>query len=64
MDDARLEEMIADCIEALDTDSERFTEWEAQFIEEVAEREDYTHMSDTQEEKLVQIWEERDCGSR
>lgn len=63
MDDETVEEMIADCVEVLDHDEERFSKWESQFIEELAEREDYTHLSPKQQDKLAQIWEEHDCGA-
>ena len=57
-----VEKMVTDCIEALDERPDDFTGWETSFIEDIAEQNETTHLSENQIEKLEQIWEERNCG--
>jgi len=54
------EEMLAELSDLLATDSERFTEWEAEFIEDMERKiaKGY-ELTGGQLEKLHQIYEER-----
>lgn len=54
------EEMVAELSDLLGTDSDRFTEWEAEFIEDMERKiaKDY-ELTEGQLSKLYQIYEER-----
>lgn len=57
-----IEQMIAECMEALEQRPDDFTGWETSFLEDVSDANETTHLTDSQVEKLEQIWEERNCG--
>jgi len=57
--ESEIEEMIADCKKAIESDCDDFTEWERGFISDVEERNYTGHLSERQIEKLEQIWEKR-----
>jgi len=60
--ETEIEQMLSDCQEALEERPDDFTGWEVSFLEDVADSNETTHLSDGQIEKLEQIWEERNCG--
>ena len=57
-----IESMLEDCQAALEERPDDFTGWETSFIEDVADNNETTHLTEGQVEKLEQIWEERGCG--
>jgi len=60
--DEEIDDMLQDCLAAIDERPDDFTEWEMDFIRDTAEANETLHLSKPQIEKLEQIWEERDCG--
>ena len=61
-DDEDIERMISECAVAIEERPKDFTGWEMDFIESVSDANETTHLSDSQVEKLEQIWEDRNCG--
>jgi hypothetical protein len=60
-DEDDVEEMIEACRTAADDDPKRFTAWEIRFLEELEDRNVDHHLTESQVDKLRQIYEER-CG--
>jgi hypothetical protein len=58
-DEAAVETMLADCLEAVADDPGRFTAWEREFLEELEEVNDAFFLTDAQRDKLAQIHAER-----
>jgi hypothetical protein len=61
VDDERIEEMIAELLDALDADPHAFTAWEQTFVESLDEQQHERHLSEKQIDKLVDLWGEK-CG--
>ncbi len=59
MDEETVEELLQDCVDALDENPSMFTPWEKEFLGNLRERVDWTHFSDYQLEKLEEILEQR-----
>jgi len=59
MDEDRIEELIADCLDELDRHTHNFSAWEQTFLESIDEQHHERHLSDAQVTKLVQIWEDK-----
>jgi len=58
----QIEQLLEDCRQAAEDRPDEFTAWELQFIEDAADANETTHLTEAQVEKLEQIWEERECG--
>lgn len=58
-----IEEMIDECLEAVEEDTDAFTEWEIEFLESIEDQNEDRHLTDQQVEKLTEIWEEKVRGS-
>ena len=56
-EEERIEQMIEDCLDAIDADSDRFTAWEITFLESIEDQNYFQHMTETQIQKLEEIWE-------
>ncbi len=59
MDEGIIEKIIEELREQYEDDSEVFTQWEQEFIESIDERNSWDHLSPSQLDKLLQIYEER-----
>jgi len=57
-----IEQMIADCLVAVEDDSDAFTEWEVEFLESIEDQNEDRHLSESQVDKLTEIWEEKVNG--
>lgn len=55
-------EMISDCIEALESNDEDFTDYEHDFLLSIQEQNEEGHLSEKQQEKLEEIWDEKVPG--
>lgn len=61
-DEGEIEEMLGQCVAALEERPDDFTGWERTFIEDLELKNEEGHLSDNQLQKLEQVWEERGCG--
>jgi len=57
-----IEQMISDCLVAVEDDSDAFTEWEVEFLESIEDQNEDRHLSESQVDKLTEIWEEKVNG--
>lgn len=58
-DEAQIEKMIEDCLEALGEDDSKLTEFEQTFLEDIECVNDFEHLTHKQIKKLEQIYEDR-----
>lgn len=59
MDDELIEGMIADCLDMLDRSPHAFSAWEQTFLESIDDQQHGRHLTDAQQDKLEQIWEDK-----
>jgi len=58
-----IEQMIEECLEAVEADSDAFTEWEVEFLESIEDQNEDRHLTEKQINSLTEIWEEKVHGS-
>lgn len=61
-DEGEIEKMIGECTAAMDEKPEMFSEWEKKFLASVADRNETTHLTGAQVDKIEQIWERKISG--
>jgi len=62
IDDARTEEIIEECLEAVEERTDDFSAWERGFLESVEEANEQGHLTLAQTEKLLEIYQDKVIG--
>ena len=55
MTEEEIEEMLDKLLEDLETHPSRYTEWERGFIENLSEMNDWHHVTEAQQDKLIEV---------
>ena len=57
MDDETIERLISSCLDSLDDEPDKFSEWENDFLESIRDLNDWSYLTEKQIGKLEQIYE-------